>query len=319
MSRTLLGSNRFRYILGLLLGISLLFAVARFVNLATALDRFDEYPWSQLPFVLLLSLGYFLLKALRWQYFLRAISIQVPLRRSVLIYLAGQWFAFTPAGEFVRAYLLTAYGFSFSHASAGVAVQVLFDILSLAVIGSISVFWYRQQAILILAFTAVLIVGILVFVYVPLTIRTGGSRLASGRWSVLGASWGSLYQYSRQLLSWKTLLVGLALGLLAVVVGAVVLLEVSHGYEIAMDLSQSAYIYSLSQLAGALSSLPHGLGAIEGSSIALFHYAGVDTSFAASAVILFRLCTVVWGLILGGISLLVLRTPLAGPSLSKTQ
>jgi len=287
--------------------------MARFINLATALEKFDEYPWPQLGSVLLLSLVYYVLKALRWHYLLRVIDIRLPLRRSLLVYIAGQWFAVTPAGEFVRAFLLTRYGFSFSRGSAAVSAQVFFDFLSLAMIASLSVFWYNYFAAAVLAFTAALIVGMLLFVNGPLVWQGRRLPFAAGP----GTRWGNFYQYSRQLLGWRPLLVGLALGLPTVVVGSVILFEVARGYQIAAGLGQSAYIYSLSQLVGALSMLPHGLGALEGTSVALFHYAGVDTADAASAIVLFRLATVGWGLILGGVALLALRTPLAGPLVPK--
>lgn len=312
-----MGSHRFRFVLGLLVGIALLFAVARFINLATALEKFDDYPWPQLGVILTLGLAYYLLKALRWHYLLKVIDIDLPLRRSVLLYIAGQWFAITPAGEFVRAYLLKSYGFSFSRGSAAVTAQVLFDFLSLAIIASLSVFWYNQFAVAVLTFTAALTVGMLIFIYGPLIRGRRALPFSGGPATMPGTRWGNFYQYSRQLLGWKPLLVGLALGLPTVMVGSAILFEVARGYQVSASLGQAAYIYTLSQLVGALSLLPHGLGAIEGTSVALFHNAGVDTAYAASAIVLFRLSTVGWGLVLGGLALLLLRTPLAGPSYPK--
>ncbi|MFH1484446.1 MAG: lysylphosphatidylglycerol synthase domain-containing protein, partial [Chloroflexota bacterium] len=207
--------------------------------------------------------------------------------------------------------------FGFSRGSAAVTVQAIFDFLSLAVVGSVAVLRYQQLAIVVLPFTGVLILGVLLFGYAPLILRRPNLPLVAGKRSSEGTGWGNFYQYSRQLLGWKPMLVGLVLGLPTVMVGSLVLFEVAQGYQIPASVGQSAYIYSLSQLAGALSMLPHGLGAIEASSIALFHYAGVDAAFAATAIVLFRLATVGWGLLLGGISLLLLRTPLAGPSVPR--
>ena len=307
------GRRTFRYVFSLLVAIALLFAVSRFVDLAHAGEEFEEYPWSQLSTVLALSLAYYLIKALRWHYFLSVVGIRMSWRRSVLVYLAGQWFAITPAGEFVRAYLLARYGFSFARGSAVVAIQVLFDFLSLALVGSITLLWHQQLATLVLPFTAALILGTLALAYVPLLTRGKHLPFLAGRGASLRVRWLSFYRDTRQMLGWNPLLVGLALGLAAVAMGALVLLKVTDGYQIAADFGQSAHIYSLSQLVGGLSMLPHGLGAIEGSAIALFHYAGVDTAHGASAIALFRLATVGWSVVLGGVSMLLLRTPLAGP------
>ncbi|MBI2907201.1 MAG: flippase-like domain-containing protein [Chloroflexi bacterium] len=298
-----------RFILSLLVGVALLFGVSRFINLATTLERFEDYPWPDLWLVMLFSLGYYLLKALRWHYFLGVIDIRLPLHKSVLVYLAGQWFAFTPAGEFVRAYLLTAYGYSFGRGSAAVAVQVIFDFLSLALLGSISVFRYHELAGVVLPFTGFFILAVLAFAYGPLIVHRGhaAEELAM---NTLHARWARFYDRCRRLLAPRCLAMGTALGLIAVVDGSLILFQVSQGYQIQVDVAQSAYVFSLSQLLGGLSMIPHGLGAIEASSIVLFQYAGVDTANAASAVILFRLATVGFSLLLGGLSLLALRTPL---------
>lgn len=159
-----------------------------------------------------------------------------------------------------------------------------------------------------------MIVGILAFVYWPQFRRWPSSAFVPGAATATVGRFGHFYAYSRQLLGWKQLLIGLALGLVSVVMGVLVLLDVSRNHEIEVGFTQSAYIYSLSQLAGALSMLPHGLGAIEGSAVGLFHNAGVDTAHAASAIVLFRLATLGWSVVLGGVSLVLLRTPLAGPA-----
>jgi glycosyltransferase 2 family protein len=313
--------RRFRYILGILIGVSLLFAGSRFIDLAQAREEFGEFPWPRLTLVLTLSLVYYLLKAIRWQYLLQVMGVQINWRRSLLIYFSGQWFAFTPAGELVRAYLLTGYGFSFSYGSAAVAVQVIFDFLSLAIIGSLAMFApqpgadaakYQQLAPVVLPFTLGLAIFVLVFAYWPMLRQRIGGQPPIGKVNHEG-HWHGFFQHSRLLLAPGPLLVGLALGLVTVLVGAATLYVVCSGYNIEQSFGQASYVYSLSQLVGGLSMLPHGLGAIEGSSVALFGYAGVDTAHAASAIVLFRLATVGWSILLGGLSLLALRTPLAGP------
>ena len=310
-----MGGERFRYVVGLLAGVALLFALAKFVNVADTIDSFVGYPWERLPLILFVSLAYYLLKAARWHYFLNVLGVRLSWRRSLLLYLAGQWFAFTPAGEFVRAYLLTGYGYSFSQGSAAVTVQVVFDLLSLAIVGSIAIARFPELAVLVLPFTAIFGSAVLVYAYWPLLTKRKRPQALAPRAGGLPLKHRSGFnEYSRQLLDWKPMLVGMALALPTVLVGAAVLFEVSRGFEIGLGLDGAAYVYSISQLVGALSMLPHGLGAIEGSSVALFNYAspGVDTARAASAVVLFRLCTVGWSMVLGGLSMVLLRTSLAG-------
>jgi len=80
-----------------------------------------------------MALLYYVLKALRWHYYLRVAGIYVPLRRSMAAYLAGQWFTFTPAGELMRAYLLGA-GDRFSLVAPTVVMQAVVDFASFALL-----------------------------------------------------------------------------------------------------------------------------------------------------------------------------------------
>ncbi len=368
-----MGGRRFRYLLSLLVGVALLFALTRFLDLAHTLEEFTEYPWANLASVLGLSLAYLAVKAWRWHYYLRLLGIHIPLRRSLLVYLAGQWFAFTPAGEFVRAYILAGYGFSFSRASAAITVSLYFDLLSLAVAGSAAALVYQTLRLLVLPFTGLLILVMVAFVYAPFIIRrllmprrrppyqsdrldvdgihigpspsmigpppsmigpppsmlgnssTGAQPVGmaapdvgtagpnDGQMKPFASRWTYFFQYSRALLAPQPAIAGLLFGMAAVLIGTLVLQVISAGYKIEAGLGQIAFIYALSQLVGGISMLPHGLGATEGSSLAMFSYAGVDTAHAASAIVLFRLSTVGWSILVGGIALLLLRTPLAGP------
>lgn len=309
--------KRFLFFMGLFLGIGLIFAVIKVAGLAGALHESIEFPWQNLAPVLSLSLLYYLLKALRWHYLLTVVGIRLPLRRSILTYLAGQWFAFSPAGEFVRAYLLVPFGYSFTRTSAVVSMQVILDLLSLAIVASVAVAWFRDLALLVLPFTVIMAAIVLALRY--------GSHLTGAKWFPLTPfsriaawkPWSSFFETSLKLLTGKTLLLGSALGITVTLIGALILYRISLDYEVSITPGESVYIYAISQLVGALSMLPHGLGAVEGSSVALFHLAGEDAVHAAAAIILFRLCTLGWGLFLGAASLLSLRTPLAGPPIPK--
>ncbi len=99
---------------------------------------------------------YYVLKGLRWHYYLRVVDVEVTLRRSLAAYLAGQWFTFTPAGELMRAYLLGA-GTEFSRVAATVVVQVVTDFVSLALLATLMVPFYPALASVVLPVTTPLL------------------------------------------------------------------------------------------------------------------------------------------------------------------
>lgn len=310
MKKFLVGNLGF--ILSLIVAGGMFAAVAQFIDLGDAVEHLKGYSWEAVWFPLSLSFGYYLLKSFRWHYFLNVIGIRLPLRRSLLVYMGGQWAALAPGGELVRAYMLTKYNFSFARASAASAVALFLDFLSLAIVGSISLLYYPRLAPIVVPFTLALVAAMSLFIHRPF-MRWFAHLSLLGRTPFASPQWRNFYRYSRRLLAGRPLVAGLSFGIPIVILGATVLFQISQELEIAEDLAQSLYIYSLSQLAGSLSPMPNGLGTLETTSILLFAQAGLDTVHAASAMVVFRLCTLVWGLVLGAISMILLQTPLAGP------
>ncbi len=296
-----------KLIIGVLVCVAITFAVHRYANLGEVADELSEFQWGYLPAVLASVVLYYLMKGLRWHFFLRKVGIKLPPMVSLVVYLAGQWFAFSPLGEFVKAYLLGRYGVNFRRASSTIVAQVLIDFISLAILGSVTLLWYPDLAYVVLPFSGALSVGVV------LLHRPGLWRLLD-RWQQrfrlfrrLGFSWEKALENTRLLTDGRTLLLGLALGLPTVLVGSATLLLVSLGLSAPVDMPMAAFVYSLSQLLGAMSMLPHGLGAVEGGALALFARAGFeDTALAAAVVALFRMASLGWGVGVGGLALLAM-------------
>ena len=287
---------------------ALLFAGSRFVNITATLDHLEDYNWSLAPWVLALGLCYYLLKAFRWHYYLSIVGIHQPVARSVLVYLAGQWFAFTPAGEFARAYMLRRYHVDPVLASSTVTMQIIVDLLSLALIGSLTLLRFHEYAVWILLLAALLLGSIALFVHGLSTGRLSSLPMAGRFWDLVRGPWRRYYEGSRAMLTWRPLLIGVAMGVPTIGVGAATLFIVCLGYQgLGVDLMDSAYVYSVSQGLGAISMLPHGVGAVESSSLVLFGRLGMDLSYAAAAITLFRLATVIWSMLVGGVALGVLH------------
>lgn len=301
------GVDMRKVVLGFLVSIALTFAVSRYANLSQTVQRLDDFRWGYLPVVLAAVVGYYLLKGLRWHLFLRAVGISLPVGTSLLVYLSGQWFAFSPMGEFVKAYLLKRYGVDFAQASTTIVMQVLVDFLSLALLGSLTLFWYPGLSYVVLPFSAVLFAGVGLMHVGWLWGKLDRWQTPSGIFRRLGLSWDGLLRDSSALTRGRPLLIGLALGIPTTLLGAATLLLVAVGYGAPVNLTQSTFVYSLSQLLGAMSMLPHGLGAVEGSSLALFDYVGVEDAALCTAVVaLFRLASLVWGVGIGGLALLAI-------------
>ena len=88
-----------------------------------------------LPWLIVISISYYLLKGWQWHLFLRPLRLLPGPLRTVLIYLAGQPMAVLPLGELTRAFLLRQFAKAdLGQASAAVVVQAATGRLAAAVV-----------------------------------------------------------------------------------------------------------------------------------------------------------------------------------------
>jgi uncharacterized membrane protein YbhN (UPF0104 family) len=293
-----------RAVLGALLLGFLAVLVRRFLDLQEFLATLSAFERAYLVPILLLALSYYLLKALRWHYYLTLVGVRVSLRRSASAYLAGQWFTFTPGGELVRAYLLGA-GAAFAPIAATVIVQALLDFASLALVATVAVGFYPVLAPVVLPVTLPLLGTMALLATPPLREWLAAGPLTRwlkrrGRWEVLGSAF--------QLLGPRPTAVGLLLGVPTVLVGGLALYLAGVAIRLPRwDVVQAEGVYALSQLLGGISPLPQGLGVTEASGTALLGYLGLDPAEALAAVVLYRAAVLGFSALLGLLGFLQLR------------
>lgn len=304
-----------RLVVGALVVAAMVALVRRFVRLADAIEALAGAEWSLLAPLLLLCLVYYVLKALRWHYYLHVASVPVTVTRSMAAYLAGQWFTFTPAGELMRAYLLGA-GTRFSVVAPTVVVQAIVDFLSLALMALLIVPVYPDIAPVVLPVTAPLLVTAVMVTMPPL--RRYARTWRAMRW-LIGGRAGGVLNGTAQLLTPAPLAVGLLLGVPTVLAGAGALFVagLAIGFR-DWGIAQAVGVYSMIQLLGGVSPLPQGIGVTEGSGTVLLTYLGIDPARALAAILVFRVASLGFSVLLGLAAFAVLRLTdqtLAGASL----
>jgi glycosyltransferase 2 family protein len=254
--------------------------------------------------VLAMALLYYLLKALRWHYYLGVAGIRVPLARSMAAYLAGQWFTFTPAGELMRVYLLGAAD-RFALVAPTIVVQVVVDFASLALLATLLVAVYPALAPVVLPVTLPLLITLAMLATPPLRRFASTWRLA--RRLARGRAKNVTGQLARLLAPWPVT-AGLLMGVPTVAAGALTL----HISGVALGIAEwrlvpVSGVYAMTQLVGGISPLPQGLGVAEGSGTVLLGYLGIDPEQALAAMLLSRGAVLGFSVLLGLVAFLVLR------------
>lgn len=312
---TWLASLSRRMPLGLALGVLVLLVLtlaADAPSVAAAVGRFE---WQLLPAILGLTLLNYLVRFVKWGYYLRLIGAPTIARGpSMLIFFAGLAMTITPGkvGEWLKSYLLRQrYGIPFSVSAPIVVAERLTDGLAmlLLALGGLLAYGLGRELLLLVALAALALVAFTQMRAMPLALLEMGERLPllRGRVEPLRA----FYESSYRLFRLGPLLLAIAMGLISWGSECVAFYLVLVGLGIPASpelLLQSAFVLAVATLAGSASMLPGGLAVAEGSLAGLLLLLAVtsEPALAAAATLLIRFGTLWFGVAVGALALFIL-------------
>jgi uncharacterized protein (TIRG00374 family) len=292
-----------QFLIVAVLTIGLLGAMAAFSDVSEVWASIQSLGWLGWAFILGLSLINYLLRYIRWDFYLRRLGYRVPFVANLSIYLAGFGFTTTPGkvGEVVRTVYLKPYGVRYIHGLSAFFVERLVDMISMIIVASLAAYAFESMRWLVVL-TFVVTVALLPMVhsesvYKFLERRRQGFKALRIR--SMGEHLLSLLSSSADLLRSGPLYVGLALGLLAWAAEGYGLYFVLERLGATTPLYLAAGIYGVSVLAGVVSFVPGGLGGTELVMGSLLILTGVDSPIAVSAVIICRLATLWFAVAIG--------------------
>ena len=264
--------------------------------------RLVNFPLPYLLAAFALAALNYLLRFLRWAYYLRVLNLSVPIPVSLLVFLSGLAMTITPGkvGELLKSYLLRDRAAVPVSASAPVVLmERLTDLFSVALLGLVGL------ALLPLAVSSILVAVLILvgfFTYFFSTRHT--DRLLElpiiRRWGrdLLAAREGM-----RALSRPAPLLVAVTLGFLAWLSEGVALGVVLKGLDPELNLQQvlpaAVPIYGGAMLVGAITTLPGGLVGTEGVMVALLQQLGTGRGAAVLGTLLVRVATLWFAVVIG--------------------
>jgi uncharacterized membrane protein YbhN (UPF0104 family) len=252
------------------------------------------------------SLG-FVLRWLKFELYLRRLDVRIPARESLTIFLAGMSMAVTPGklGEVLKSFLLRdRAGVPVSRTAAVVLLERVTDVVALLVILALGrsadgVGWVEGIA------GGGALALLLVLLAPGPAIRALGQETPGWRGGLARA-----LEAGRVVAAPGTTLAASLLSVPAWGLEALVLSWMLGGLGTELPLAVAAEAYAFSTLAGAVSMLPGGLGAAEGSLAWMLEARGATASVAVAATLLLRLATLWFAVGVGILALVALgRAP----------
>jgi uncharacterized protein (TIRG00374 family) len=270
---------------------------ANFGNLLLALEKFN---WLYLPLmIILVTLAYFV-RFIKWNFFLRNVDVNLPLKQNLFVFFSGLSMTITPAkaGEIWKGWLIREInGENLSNTVPVVIVDRVTDVIGLIILSLTGILYYKSGIYVLL---------ILVILFAAFIIAIKSETISNRLISILETRAGrysgdikDMHETFKRSLASKYLVGMSLLAVLAWFLECLSIFFVIQGFGQSISLVLSVFLYSFASIVGAVSLIPGGLGVAEATLSGLLVIFGFSSSIAVGAALIIRLGTLWYGAILG--------------------
>ncbi len=307
--------NKIRYVLlsaaVAVIGYILFVAWSGFNDFIHALRKIG---WVEGTAIMGLSLFNYVLRFVRWQWYLIRLGHAIPTPQSALIYFAGFALTTTPgkAGEAIRSlYLQRIFKVPLSDSIATFFAERFVDVLAVLLLSTLVVVAMNRYQSLLIG-VALLLGVVLLLVQRPVWLNAVTPYLhrLPARLAGVLEKIPRLLSAASMLLKGRVLFGGLLLSLVAWGTEGAAFYLILQFMELPGSLIAGVAIYSIAVLAGALTFLPGGLGGTEAVMILLLVALGCAPADAGAVTIVCRLTTLWFAVILGLVALPIVHRSL---------
>jgi len=277
-------------------------AFSLYANISQLESALSTFSYTILPLVFFCALINYLLRFLRWEYYLHVLGIRVPRSESFGVFVSSLSMSVTPGkmGELIKSYFLK----SLRAVPISRSVPVVFaeritdflDLLIISIIGAYSI-GYEKKIIIVVALVFIAVIGIIASRPLSIRIIRTSEKIPfiAKRIKPIEAA----YESSRTILSGKVLAISTFIGLLGWFTECMGFIFVLEGLDIHLKFLSASFIYAFSIVVGAITLLPGGLGVTETSLAGLLILAKIPKNSAVAATLIVRAATLWFAVIIG--------------------
>lgn len=259
--------------------------------------------------VLALSLFNYLLRFVRWQWYLTTTPYQdLTLLQSFRYYLIGFAFTTTPGkvGEMIRSVFLYTHNVSFSQSISMYFIERLSDLLTMVLLSTLVLSQFTGYAKWLIPpiVVATVILTVLQRPALLTFIQNLLQRYLPEKLSQLANKIFDLLVHAQGLLTFRFLYGGLGLSIIAWGAEGVGFYLILHYLDVEISMALAIGIYAMSIIIGAASFMPGGLGGTEATMLILLVNLGATQETALAATLICRFATLWFAVILGALAMI---------------
>ncbi|MDX2051601.1 MAG: lysylphosphatidylglycerol synthase transmembrane domain-containing protein [Polyangiaceae bacterium] len=302
-----------RLLVAVLLGVLLYGAFVLYTGYSKIAQSLVHFHWSAFALALALATTNYLLRFLKWEYYLARLNIRgIPKIDSLLAFLSGFVLTITPGkiGEvFKSAVLSETHQVPAARTAPIVFAERLTDVIGVVLLILLGSVGFSGGLPWALAGLAAVGVGLVIVIW-PKPLEWVLARIEKSQ--------GKLVRFAPKLrdalvslrlvaapsaLLWPALLSVVGWGLEGLALSTLL-----NGFGLEVPLARAVFFYATATLAGAIIPVPGGLGVTEAMlHEQMVHLGAVTTGAATASMMLIRFATLWWAVFVGFVALFFLK------------
>jgi glycosyltransferase 2 family protein len=300
-------------------GILLYILMCIYADRQALVEAWSRLKVMWLPVVLALAFLNYVLRYVKFQYYLRVLNITLSWSTGFLVFLSSFVMAVTPGkmGEVVKSvFIKDLTGEPKSRTAPIVVAERITDLLAFVVMTLIGIPGFTQERSILyavlLTFIGIVVfcalIGVRSFSLWAIQMLVNFPGLSRGGPKLLAA-----YESTYELIIPRRLLVATIISVPSWSCEVFAFYVAGKALGLEIPLGACFFIYSVGTILGAILFLPGGLGVTEVSITGLLvKIVGISTAGATSVTILIRLCTLWFAVVLGGVVFFILQKKMKG-------
>ena len=266
-------------------------------------EKIFDFKTDYLPIILLLAPLSWIILFFRWHLLLKNSNIIIPKKENFKIYMAGFAMSVTPGkvGELIKSqFLKSKYGVSRKNTLPIIISEYFYHMVGVLVVSIIGVYYF-EFSLYIIILTSALIITTLTIISSETFFKKFVNLISKRNFlkkyvSPISDSHIILKKSTRG----KIFIISSGLSIAFWLTEVLIVYFVFLSFNVLnFEFFKIAAIYTTSLILGMLSFLPMGVGVVEGSLAGFLNYEGIDISIALTLVILIRIFTRWYGVIVG--------------------
>jgi uncharacterized protein (TIRG00374 family) len=270
---------------------------ADFGELSRAMKNFR---WTFLFALFALTTMNYLIRFLKWDFFLKQAGVYLNLRDNLFVFFSGLSMIITPGkvGEIWKGWLIKDInGAELSKTVPVVIVERITDVLGLAILSLFCILYYKEGIYLILALFLIFL-GFLAAVKSK-TISNRIISMLEHKMEKYAENIKTMHKTFENIMELKGLIGMSFLSAFAWFFECIGMYLVILGFKECISITLATFIFSFASLAGAVSMIPGGLGVAEVTMSGLLQFFGLAPTTSVGVALIVRFGTLWYGAIMG--------------------